>query len=111
MSANQTTLDAVETARNSRKRIYTPINFYQTRLIRLEGDNGDPASPLVCSLHVADILHPKFEGLRLRSGLSTGQGHIAEYDALSYTWGTNGFTQILACNDVELRLPKIFFRR
>jgi hypothetical protein len=47
--------------------VYRAIKAYQTRIIRLHRDTGAPESSLVCSLCTADILHPTFEGLGVRS--------------------------------------------
>lgn len=105
---------------SSSKNLYHPINSYQTRLIRLHDDNGVPNSDLICDLLTADILHPRFEGLGVRSGSNEGDSIVA-YEALSYAWGSNDRTKTIKCNDIEfpitqnlwqalmaLRLPQAF---
>jgi hypothetical protein len=69
--------------------LYCPIKSYQTRIMLLQGDNGSSDSPLVCNLFTADILHTNFEGLGVRSIPDKGD-QLIEYDALSYTWGSDG---------------------
>ncbi|KAF1849081.1 uncharacterized protein K460DRAFT_280001, partial [Cucurbitaria berberidis CBS 394.84] len=52
-------------------------------------------------MYVADILHAKFEGL----GVHTPAGNrLIEYDALSYSWGSEETPQILVCNGVEISI-------
>jgi hypothetical protein len=55
----------------------------------------------VCTLYVADILHPSFEGLGIRS-LFGDEDQLVEYDALSYTWGAQHCSQHTFCNDALL---------
>jgi hypothetical protein len=76
--------------------VYIPIQPYQTRIIRLHGDNEQPSSPLVCELLVADILHPSFEGLGLRSQHGD---RLVEFHALSYTWDGQQSSEVITCND------------
>jgi hypothetical protein len=63
--------------------LYRPVTPYQTRILCLHGDHGAPNSLLVCDLYVVDILHPKHNGLGVRS-LNGENDDIKEYDALSY---------------------------
>jgi hypothetical protein len=77
--------------------IYTPLQPYQTRIIHLHGPDGIPASPLVCDLYIADIVHATFEGLGVH--LPSGVRLIA-YNALSYTWGSSKTPAAMICNGV-----------
>jgi hypothetical protein len=81
--------------------VYNPVTVYQTRLINLHAANDTPKSPLVCTLYIADILHPSFEGLGTRS-ISGNNAQLVEYDALSYTWGAQQSTKHIICNNASL---------
>ena len=61
--------------------LYTTLAPYQTRLLCLHGANYDLESVLVCTLYVADILHPSFEGLGVRS-FDTDESHLRKFEAL-----------------------------
>ncbi|KAH6684082.1 heterokaryon incompatibility protein-domain-containing protein [Halenospora varia] len=84
-------------------KVYSPIKPYQTRLLRLHSDNDTPDAPLICDLYPADILHTKFEGLGVRAPLGEDD-HIAEYEALSYAWGSPEKTKSITCNGVGFLL-------
>lgn len=81
--------------------VYRPINPYQTRILCLHGDHGVPDSLLVCDLYAADILHPTYEGLGVRS-LNGENDRIEKYDALSYTWGSGENAEVMVCNGAKL---------
>jgi hypothetical protein len=85
--------------------MYHPISPYQTRIICLHGACGKPDSPLICDLSPADILHPTFEGLGLRSP-AADENRLVEFDALSYTWGGSDDAQVITCNGVRLPITK-----
>lgn len=74
----------------------------------LHGDNGVSDSPLVSSLYTADILHPKFEGLGLRSPSDKVES-VIEYDALSYSWGIGESAKIIICNGFEFPITENLF--
>jgi hypothetical protein len=81
------------------EKIYTPIEPFQIRIIRLHGSYGAPDAPLVCDFYVADILHATFEGFAIHP--STG-AQRAEYNALSYTWGSDATPAVISCNGADL---------
>ena len=91
-----------------RHHLYRPIKPHQTRILSLRGDHGAPKSLLVCDLHVADILHPKYEGLGVRS-LNGENDVIKEYDALSYVWGSEGNAEVIVCNSVKFPISRTLF--
>ncbi|TVY18242.1 Heterokaryon incompatibility protein 6, OR allele [Lachnellula arida] len=88
--------------------VYRPINPYQTRILCLHGDHGGPDSRLVCDVYVADILHPRHEGLGVRS-LNGENDRIEEYDALSYTWGSGENADAMVCNGAKLPISNGLF--
>jgi hypothetical protein len=88
--------------------VYCPVTAYQTRIIRLHGANDVQESPLVCTLYVADILHPSFEGLGIRS-LSDGEDCLVEYDALSYVWGVQKSWRQIICNNMHFSVTEGLF--
>ncbi|KAI1173328.1 heterokaryon incompatibility protein-domain-containing protein [Nemania sp. FL0916] len=88
-----------------RRQLYTPINHYQTRIIQLYNDSGFSDSPLRCGLHIADLLHPKFEGVGIR-GFTNDTDRFIRYDALSYTWGDGKTTQIITCNGLDFPITE-----
>ena len=88
--------------------LYRPITPYQTRILCLRGDHGAPDSLPVCDLYVADILHPKYEGLGVRS-LNGENDDIKEYEALSYFWGSEGKAEVIVCNSVKFPISRTLF--
>lgn len=87
--------------------IYKPILEHQTRLLRLAGDGGDATSPLSGTLHNVDILHPGIrQGAALHDPHPEGYGRFVEYDALSYTWGTDSQRHTIRCHDMDLSITK-----
>lgn len=88
--------------------LYQPINSYQTRLLRLDGDNGFPGSQVSCSLYTADLLHPNVEGFLVRSVTSATESLI-EYDALSYAWGSGGKVCKIGCNGLQVLVTENLF--
>jgi hypothetical protein len=88
--------------------MYSQIELYQTRTLRLHGANDCPDRPLVCSLYVADILHPTFEGLGLRA-LPGEADRRVEYEALSYTWGGEQSAASISCNGNLFRVTENLF--
>ena len=90
-------------------KVHPPIRPYQTRTIRLHGANSAADSPLVCELYPADILHSKFEGLGVHAPPGEAD-YIAEYEALSYTWGSPEATETITCNDVDFPITENLFR-
>lgn len=76
---------------------YEPIRPYQIRLLLLHGHNGDPDSPLVCSLFAADLLDPAFDGVGLRA-VNPKDDRMVSFDALSYTWGDEKVSRNITCN-------------
>jgi hypothetical protein len=88
--------------------VYRPIVAHQTRIIRLQGADGTTEGPLVCTLYVADILHPSFEGLGIRS-LFGDKDQLVEYDVLSYTWEAQQCSQHIFCNDALLPVTDNLF--
>ncbi|TGO54011.1 hypothetical protein BCON_0114g00220 [Botryotinia convoluta] len=89
--------------------LYKPIKPYQTRLIRLYYHNGIPNSQLICDLLTADILHTRFNGIGVRSVLDDGDS-ILEYEALSYTWGSNHLTKTIKCNNIDVWITETLFQ-
>jgi hypothetical protein len=81
--------------------VYKPIQPYQTRLIRLYRSRGALDAPLVCSLETADLLHSIVEGLGLHS--ATGDQAV-EYNALSYTWGSEEKSEVITCSGAKLQI-------
>ena len=88
--------------------LYTALAPYQTRLLCLHGANYDLESVLVCTLYVADILHPSFEGLGVRS-YNTDKSHLRSFEALSYVWGSQEDLKQITCNNVSLSVTKNLF--
>jgi hypothetical protein len=88
--------------------LYTALAPYQTRLLCLHGANYDLESELVCTLYVADILHPSFEGLGVRS-YDTDESHLKKFEALSYVWGSQEDLKQITCNNVSLSVTKNLF--
>jgi hypothetical protein len=76
----------------SGKALYTPIQSWQTRIIRLQPGNLD--EPLVCDLVVAELI--AFNGVGLAC-----EWRFVEYEALSYSWGYPSFTDTILCNSIE----------
>jgi hypothetical protein len=90
-------------------KVHPPISPYQTRIIRLHGDNGAADSPLGCNLFPPDILHPKFEGLGVRATLGEAN-YIVKYEAFSYTWGSSETTETITCNCVDFSITENLFQ-
>ena len=88
--------------------LYTTLAPYQTRLLCLHGANYDLESVLVCTLYVADILHPSFEGLGVRS-FDTDESHLRKFEALSYVRGSQEDLKQIMCNNVSLSVTKNLF--
>jgi hypothetical protein len=88
--------------------LYTALAPYQTRLLCLHGANYDLESVLVCTLYVADILHPSFEGLGVRS-CNSNQSHLRSFEALSYVWGSQEGLKQITCNNMSLSVTKNLF--
>ncbi|KXJ85930.1 heterokaryon incompatibility protein-domain-containing protein [Microdochium bolleyi] len=85
--------------------IYKAIIEYQTRLVALRGDRGDPNTPLECSLHVVDMLRADFgHGLGLRDLPDKTHPRLIEYDALLYAWGTGQPDRLLRCQGVDMSI-------
>jgi hypothetical protein len=93
---------------NIKSGLYTTLAPYQTRLLCLHGANHDLESVLVCTLYVADILHPSFEGLGVRS-CNTDESHLRKFEALSYVWGSQEDLKQITCNKVSLSVTKNLF--
>jgi hypothetical protein len=64
----------------------------------LHGDNGVVGSRLRCDFYSADILHPSFGGIGIRSD-KDGEDHVVPYEALSYAWGETVRNKSIICND------------
>jgi Heterokaryon incompatibility protein (HET) len=63
----------------------------------IELEPGEASTPLICRLHVSDII--VFEGVAIH--------HLQkriEYDALSYCWGTGPADNVIQCNAHEVRI-------
>jgi hypothetical protein len=104
--------------------LYQPLQPFQTRIIRLHSEEGPPDTPIVCSLYVADILHPRFRAVGLRSlpdrdACSLGEGDtcsihqedasFTSYDALSYTWGSRKSNRKILCNGLPFPVTDNLF--
>jgi hypothetical protein len=76
----------------SAKALYTPLQSWQTRVIRLRPGNLN--EPLVCDLVVAELI--TFNGVGIAC-----ESRIVEYEALSYSWGYPSFTNTILCNGIE----------
>lgn len=85
--------------------LYQPISVYQTRILCLHGDEGVAESPLRCDLYPADILHPSFGGIGVRSD-KNGEDRVIPYEALSYAWGNNVCSKSIVCNDVPFTITE-----
>ena len=85
--------------------IYHQLLPWQTRIIRLYGDRGDPRSPVACDLISTDLLHLKFGGVALGSSAGT-VAHVVTYDAISYTWEGQKNSQSVLCNESTLPVTK-----
>jgi hypothetical protein len=57
---------------------------------------------------VADILHPSFEGIGVRS-FDTDESHLRKFEALSYVWGSQEDLKQIMCNNVSLSVTKNLF--
>jgi len=88
--------------------VYRSIQPYQTRVIRLHGDQGSPGSLLSAIFSLADILHPNMTVFGVRS-LSGEEDRLEEYEALSYSWGNSDDTEVILCNNVKLLISKTLF--
>jgi hypothetical protein len=93
---------------NIESALYTALAPYQTRLLCLHGANYDLESELICTLYDADILHPSFEGLGVRS-CDTDKSHLKSFEALSYVWGSQEDLMQITCNNVPLSITKNLF--
>ncbi|KAM0689102.1 hypothetical protein Q7P36_011179 [Cladosporium allicinum] len=83
-------LDNIEEDRQCiAKQLYTPIEDWQTRIIRIR--SGSEEEVLRLDIIVAAITEAPGVGLISESG----QVH---YEALSYAWGDNNFTHSVVCN-------------
>ncbi|RYC60101.1 hypothetical protein CHU98_g6105 [Xylaria longipes] len=105
---NPSTEYATSSSADVRRQLYTPINHYQTRIIQLYGDSGIPDYPLICRLHVADMLGSEFRGIGVR-GLADEVDRAVPYDALSYTWGNGETTQVIQCNGIDFPITENLF--
>lgn len=79
-------------------RLYAPLSplaSWETRLLALHP--GNRGEPLTGDLHRAVITHK--DGLGL-----TSEDRNEEYEALSYTWGSQNFTHVLVCNGIALSI-------
>ena len=92
----------------SSDQLYRPIHLYQTRLLCLEGDNGLSDSEVSCSICTADLLHPDFEGLLVRS-IQGATEKLIEYDALSYAWGGGGKVSKIRFNGLQVLVTENLF--
>lgn len=89
---------------------YEPINLYQTRLLKINDNDSDPNCPITCTLHVANLLDPAFDGLGLRAREGDGDTDLlVTYDALSYTWGDNEQSKTILCNKKPLSVTSNLF--
>ncbi|KAF2034488.1 hypothetical protein EK21DRAFT_108106 [Setomelanomma holmii] len=85
--------------------VYHPISVYQTRIILLHGHNGAPASPIEISLRSADLVHPNFKGIGLRSP-THAEDSIVSCVALSYTWGETTTKKKIICNKFSFTITQ-----
>ena len=67
-----------------------------------------PGSQVSCSLYTADLLHPKFEGLAVRS-VAGKADRLIEYDALSYAWGNGGRFSEIRCNGLQVLVTETLY--
>jgi hypothetical protein len=77
------------------KALYKPIEDWQTRIVRIRP--GDESEILRLDIIIAAITEDPGVGLISEPG----QIH---YEALSYAWGDNAFTQSVMCNDVPFTI-------
>lgn len=87
--------------------LYTPIQPYQTRIVRLHGHRDCPDDALRCDLLVAYLVHDKFEGIAVR--LPSGEEQLVPFEALSYTWGGEATEEHIICNGAILPIGKNLF--
>ncbi|KAH7405636.1 heterokaryon incompatibility protein-domain-containing protein [Phaeosphaeria sp. MPI-PUGE-AT-0046c] len=85
--------------------LYQSISIYQTRILCLHGDDGIAGSALRCDLYPADIVHPSFAGIGVRSGRN-GEDYVVPYEALSYAWGSTVYSKSIICNDVHVGITE-----
>lgn len=84
--------------------LYQAILPYQTRVLYLpHKPEATATDPLECTLHVADILHPHFGGLGLRS-VDNEDDRLVEFCALSYAWGSPVPSKTLVCNGKRISI-------
>ena len=72
------------------RELYCPILEWQTRILAIHP--GDEGTVVKADLLTADII--RLDGL----GVPSLKQRV-KYEALSYTWGTPGFTQPIICNN------------
>lgn len=89
----------------SKNQLYQPISLYQTRILCLHGDNEVVGSRMRCDLYPADILHPSFGGIGVRSD-KNGEDHVVPYEALSYAWGETVRNKNIICNDTPFAITE-----
>jgi len=82
---------------------YKPIRSYQTRLLQLHGHDGDADARPVGTLHTVDLLDYSIEGVGLRSA-NGERDDLVNYDALSYTWGSEENSKEIICDGEPLRV-------
>jgi hypothetical protein len=81
-----------EDRRHLAKRLYTPIEDWQTRIIRLHAGSG--SDNLQLDVVVAAITEAPGVGLISEPGR-------VQYEALSYAWGDNTSTHSVTCNGIS----------
>ncbi|KAF2159009.1 hypothetical protein M409DRAFT_30544 [Zasmidium cellare ATCC 36951] len=83
------------------KRLYTPINPWETRLLILRREEGSPN--LITTLDVATVTRGR--GLVIKE-----RNELVPYFALSYTWGDPRFDRVLKVNHEMYPITSNLFR-
>lgn len=85
---------------DAHEKIYTPINPWQTRLLRLLP--RQTGQKIHVELHVADLIHDSGAVLHVKQ-------EVVQYSALSYCWGPATPAASVICNEVEIRVtPNLY---
>lgn len=82
--------------------LYSPILHDQTRILYLPRRTAaGPEDLIECFLYKAEILHPAFNGLGLRTEDGKDDRTI-KFNALSYVWGSPEKTASMICNGLTV---------
>ena len=89
--------------------LYSPILPDQTRILYLpRRASTSPEYVIECFLYAADILHPVFDGVGLRTE-GGREDRMVQFNALSYVWGSPKKTASIVCNGLKVPITPTLY--